>query len=149
MEQGYRAGGPLKTPARIAGYSPDVGSLSALMRFGRLVLPVAAVVLLAAPPVRAHVGGHELPVGTVLHVWTAPESHRPVPGTLLFVRDGQAHIEDVSGRIYAWPLAAMTVDDRARAEAFRRRVERINGMPPADADPIRMPAPQQIGRAHV
>ena len=85
-------------------------------RLGRLAWPVVAVALLAASPVRAHVGGHELPVGTVLHLWTDPVSHRPVPVTLLFVRDGQAHIEDVSGWIYAWPLAAMTADDRRSEE---------------------------------
>jgi len=91
--------------------------------------------LVAVSPAFAHPGGHGVVVGESLHLFVRPETGERLPGTLLFVADGQARIEDVAGRVHVWPLASMDRADRAFAEDFRARVERLNGVR------LRVPAP--------
>ena len=88
---------------------------------------------LGVQPLQAHAGGHPLPPGTALHLWTDPATHEVVPGTLLFVARGEARVEDVAGHTHAWAMAALTPADRALADAFRARVEARHGLPPAIA----------------
>lgn len=93
-----------------------------------IVLSFLFGVVLAGGRAEAHAGGHGVPVGTTLHVWTNPQSGETVLGSLLFVSGGNAHVEDLTGRIRVWPVAALSRDDRAIAEAFRARVDRLNGV---------------------
>lgn len=101
-----------------------------------VVLSLFYVAALAGERAEAHAGGHGVPVGTALHVWINPQSGEAVPGSLLFVSGGNAHVEDLTGRIRVWPIAALSRDDRAIAEAFRAAVDRANGVQtPLDAPP--------------
>ena len=89
--------------------------MTAMVRFSVLtVLALLALVAPGAAPAFAHPGGHALESGSVVHIWTEPGSRSPVPGTLLFVAGEQVRVEDVSGRMHVWPLAALSDEDRAR-----------------------------------
>lgn len=108
-----------------------------------ILLPLLFALFLGAH-LDAHAGGHEAPVGASVHVWTNPQTGESVPGTLLFVSGGNAHVEDLTGRIRVWPIAALSRDDRALAEAFRMRVGRLNGVRtplelPQGGDPLPVP----------
>jgi len=101
-----------------------------------VVLSLFYVAALAGGRAEAHAGGHGVPVGTALHVWTNPQSGEAVPGSLLFVSGGNAHVEDITGHVRVWPIAALSRDDRAITEAFRARVDRLTGVKtPVDAPP--------------
>jgi hypothetical protein len=94
-------------------------------------LPLISVLFLtlaaAAPaPADAHAGGHHLAAGTTLHVWAAPGTGAPVPGSLLFVSAGHAHVEDIAGRVHVWAVADLHPADRAVVAAFRARTARLN-----------------------
>ena len=83
-------------------------------------------------------------VGTTLHVWTEPGTGRAVPGSLMFVVDSVAHVEDATGRVHSWPVPSLVAADQAIAAAFRARIERLNGVRPSrtpPAEPTRIPAP--------
>ena len=105
-------------------------------------LVALAVLLSVVSPALAHPGGHGLAVGESLHVFVRPSTGEMLPGSLLFVQDGNAHIEDVAGRVHVWPLASLDRADRAFADDFRARVERLNGLRPRP--PAAPPAPPAI-----
>lgn len=114
------------------------------MSAGRILTVAAGVALatlLAVVPVAAHPGGHGVSVGTTLHVWTEPTTGRAVPGSLMFVVGDTAHVEDASGRVHTWPLTSLNESDRALANVFRARVERLNGVraPAAPQAPPSLP----------
>lgn len=122
--------------------SPNIRSLAT--RTPLLILLPLCLVLVAGANLEAHVGGHDAAVGTSLHVWTNPQTGEAVPGSLLFVSGGHAHVEDLTGRVRVWPIAALSRGDRAIAEAFRARVDRLNGVRMPAGDPGRpdvIPAP--------
>lgn len=49
---------------------------------------------------------------------------------------GNAHVEDITGHVRVWPIAALSRDDRAITEAFRARVDRLIGVKtPVDVPP--------------
>lgn len=98
------------------------------MRALTRLVTALALVLIAAAPALAHPGGHGHAVGQSLHVWMQPASGESIAGTLLYVADGSAHIEDITGRMHVWPLASLTPADRTIADDFRARVEQLNGV---------------------
>ena len=110
---------------RCAALSPVVLGMTLLLTSGQAAL--------------AHPGGHRLEAGDVLPVWTDPSTGERLPGSLLYVRDGVAHVEDVAGRRHTWPMSSLSADDRSRAEAFRARVEMRHGLPGTTPSPAREP----------
>ncbi|MFN7983281.1 MAG: YHYH protein [Vicinamibacterales bacterium] len=108
----------------IAGLS----NAHALTRCRRLLLLTALVVAatLRTTPALAHPGGHDLAQGASLTLWTDPTTGQALPGTMLYVANGQLRVEDVAGVIHTWPLADLSPQDRERANVFRARVEALN-----------------------
>jgi YHYH protein len=107
-------------------------------------IPYAIVVSLlvvagATEPVLAHVGGHDVPVGVTLHIWTDPQTGEAVPGSVLFLSGDRVHVEDAAGRVHVWPSAALSRDDRAVVEGFRARTATLNGVQAAAAEPQAAP----------
>jgi len=100
-------------------------------------LLVALLMITASRVALAHPGGHSLEAGDVLPVWTDPLTSERLPGSLLYVRDDVAHVEDVAGRQHAWSLASLSTEDRGRAEVFRARVEARHGLPRVTPSPAR------------
>ena len=98
----------------------------------RIHLTLLSLLVLATMTVRAeaHVGGHDLPVGTTLHAWMNPVTGEVVPGSLLFVSAGAAHVEDVAGRVHVWPVDGLNRADRALVDPFSARTARLNGISP-------------------
>ena len=98
----------------------------------RIHFTLLSLLVLATLAVRAeaHVGGHDLPVGTALHVWIDPTTAEGVPGSLLFVSAGAAHVEDIAGRVHAWPVGSLNRADRALVDTFSARTARLNGISP-------------------
>lgn len=106
----------------------------------RSLCVVAMLSLGTTRPAVAHPGGHALQAGDVLDVWTDPTTGQAVPASLLFVSGGQVNVEDVAGHRRAWPLDSLSAPDRARAEAFRARVEaRHRRGLPAEPSPAQRP----------
>lgn len=90
-----------------------------------------ALLMLPAGRVAAHVGGHGTVEGARLVIWTDPATQMPVPGTLLFVRHGEVHVEGIGGEHHVWSIAALNSEDRARAAAFARDVAERHAEPVA------------------
>lgn len=104
------------------------------------LLVAFALVLACAAPALAHPGGHGVAIGESLHVWVNDISGESLIGTLSFVTRNDAHLEDGTGRVHVWSLASLNRADRALADAFRRRVDDINGTRPPVTRTVPPPA---------